>query len=123
MRSSREKLVVREASSSAYEGSEGDSPEARLEPQGWGGASQTRGAWEHAWAADRRASRDSEPPAGGSCWGGSGGGSGALEEWEQEVELGMMSPESQKRERRRIANRDCARRIRQRKTVRGSRGQ
>nr|QLC27627.1 bZIP transcription factor 1 [Chlorella sp. HS2] len=28
----------------------------------------------------------------------------------------MLSPESQKRERRRIANRDCARRIRQRKT-------
>lgn len=41
-----------------------------------------------------------------------------LEEWEEEQLLAMLSPESQKRERRRIANRDCARRIRQRKTVR-----
>lgn len=39
------------------------------------------------------------------------------EEWEEEQLLAMLSPESQKRERRRIANRDCARRIRQRKTV------
>lgn len=41
-----------------------------------------------------------------------------LEEWEEEQLLATLSPESQKRERRRIANRDCARRIRQRKTVR-----
>jgi hypothetical protein len=52
-------------------------------------------------------SPDSEAPAGGS--------SASLEDWE-EAELALLSPESQKRERRRIANRDCARRIRQRKT-------
>ena len=40
-----------------------------------------------------------------------------LDEWE-EAELAQLSPESQKRERRRIANRDCARRIRQRQSVR-----
>lgn len=62
-------------------------------------------------------------------WGSGGSGSGGhdgghaqsaapqLEEWE-EAELALLSPESQKRERRRIANRDCARRIRQRQTVR-----
>lgn len=38
-------------------------------------------------------------------------------DWEEAELLGQLSPESQKRERRRIANRDCARRIRQRQTV------
>lgn len=65
---------------------------------------------------------------GGSSSGGGGGpaGGGAqsagpqLEEWE-EAELALLSPDSQKRERRRIANRDCARRIRQRQTVRAMR--
>lgn len=39
-------------------------------------------------------------------------------DWEEAELLAQLSPESQKRERRRIANRDCARRIRQRQTVR-----
>ncbi len=38
-------------------------------------------------------------------------------DWEDAELLAQLSPESQKRERRRIANRDCARRIRQRQTV------
>ena len=54
------------------------------------------------------ASRDSAEPE--------GSGAAGLEDWE-EADLARMSPDSQKRERRRIANRDCARRIRQRKTV------
>jgi hypothetical protein len=60
-----------------------------------------------AWGRhERQLSRDADAPP-----------PGQLEEWEEEA-LVLLSPESQKRERRRIANRDCARRIRQRKTVR-----
>ena len=43
-------------------------------------------------------------------------------DWEEAELLAQLSPESQKRERRRIANRDCARRIRQRQTVSGGAG-
>lgn len=43
-------------------------------------------------------------------------------DWEEAELLAQLSPESQKRERRRIANRDCARRIRQRQTVSGRAG-
>lgn len=64
------------------------------------------------------------PAAAGGSWGSGAAGGGAaglaaasaLDDWE-EAELALLSPESQKRERRRIANRDCARRIRQRQTV------
>ncbi|KAL4447690.1 hypothetical protein ABPG75_004909 [Micractinium tetrahymenae] len=75
--------------------------------------------------ASRHSSRDgggeqtcSEAAAAGAAAGSSGQhhAPAGSEDWEEEQLLAMLSPESQKRERRRIANRDCARRIRQRKT-------
>lgn len=60
-------------------------------------------------------------PGGGGAAGGAAaaGADDAQEQDWEEADLAAMSPASQKRERRRIANRDCARRIRQRQTVRG----
>lgn len=113
---------------SYYDGSDEESPEAGAAlsqwPQegGYGAHTQPAGRKERAAAAAARAA------ATGCSWGGGGNAAAhaaaghqaegpALEDWE-EAELALLSPESQKRERRRIANRDCARRIRQRQTVR-----
>ena len=119
--------------------SDGGSPAAGkgIEHRQWqaGGHQGYYGSEPPSWQAERRGPKGSDPAAGGSGWGdgaggsaGGGGGSSAggggsggaahslvLEDWE-EAELALLSPESQKRERRRIANRDCARRIRLRKT-------
>jgi hypothetical protein len=100
MRSSREKLVATSAS-------EDDSPGIATRSQ-------------PAWRSGNRRNRTQDGRSG--SWGGphdeaaAAGSGSALDEWD-EAELAHLSPDSQKRERRRIANRACARRIRQRKTV------
>ncbi|KAI3429463.1 hypothetical protein D9Q98_005555 [Chlorella vulgaris] len=99
MRSSREKLVATSAS-------EDDSPGIATRSQ-------------PAWRSGNRRNRTQDGRSG--SWGGrhdeaaAAGSGSALDEWD-EAELAHLSPDSQKRERRRIANRACARRIRQRKT-------
>lgn len=102
MRASRGGLLISSAS-------EGDSPDALPVLGTWaarGAASRASGGRDEE-GCGLRERPDSDAPAGGS--------SASQEDWE-EAELALLSPESQKRERRRIANRDCARRIRQRKS-------